>query len=147
MPIFRDSLAYESLILHLAQKVSGLEFDRIIGIEARGFLLGPALAMKLKRPFEAMRKKGKLPGELLSIEYDLEYGKDTLQIQKDSLPLGSKCLIIDDLLATGGSLSAAKALVEQSGSQVVGCLVIIELKELKGKQKLGSTPCFELFSY
>lgn len=147
MPILGVPDLFELLVSLLAKRLQHLKFDRILGIESRGFLIGPVLAAKLKVPFGPVRKKGKLPGDLYSVEYELEYGKDVLQVQKNGLPKGSRCVIVDDLIATGGSLHASKNLIELSGSTVVACLVIIELSDLKGRSKLGTTETISLFSY
>lgn len=147
MPILSDPSLFNAMIDKLASRVKHLEFDRVLGIESRGFLLGPALALKLKLPFGPIRKRGKLPGELYSVRYELEYGHDVLEIQKNGLPSNSKCLIVDDLIATGGSLEASKRLVEMSKSHVVAVLVVIELKALKGVAKLGNAPLFSLYQY
>lgn len=147
MPVLGDPNLFELMIETLANQVRGLNFDIILGIESRGFLIGPLLARELKVPFGPVRKKGKLPGELYSVDYELEYGHDALQVQKNCLPKSSKCLIVDDLIATGGSLLAAKKLVEMSGSTVAAFVVIIELKSLHGKDKLGNCPLISLFSY
>jgi adenine phosphoribosyltransferase len=147
MPILNEPKLFNSLLDKLVSRVKHVHFDRILGIESRGFLIGPPLALKLQLPFGPIRKKGKLPGQLYSVQYELEYGHDVLEVQKDGLPKGSKCLIIDDLIATGGSMEASKRLVEMSGSQVAACLVVIELRALKGVEKLGGTPFFSLFSY
>lgn len=146
-PVLAEPALLSSLIDIMASKISHLQVDRVLGIESRGFLFGPLIAQKLLLPFGVIRKKGKLPGSLYSVEYDLEYGKDTLEIQKDALPKQSKCVIVDDLVATGGSLEASKQLVELSGSQVEACLVIIELKGLNGCKKLNPTPLISLFEY
>lgn len=147
MPILSEPLMFNLLIDKLANLVRHLKFDRILGIESRGFLIGPALALRLKLPFGPIRKRGKLPGELYSVQYELEYGHDVLEVQKNSLPKGSKCLIVDDLIATGGSMGASRCLIEMSGSEVVAYLVVIELKALKGVEKLGGGPLFSLYSY
>lgn len=94
-----------------------------------------------------VRKKGKLPGKVLSVDYDLEYGSDTLEIQADCLPSVSRCLIVDDLIATGGSLNATMKLVEQGGAIVAGCAVLIELEKLGGRKKLGDAPLITLYTY
>lgn len=147
MPILGQPELFDLLVSLLAKRVQHLDIDRILGIESRGFLIGPILAAKLKLPFGPIRKKGKLPGDLYSIEYELEYGRDVLQVQKDGLPKGSRCLLVDDLIATGGSLCASKDLINMSGSTVVACLVIIELADLNGRSKLGPTETISLFSY
>ena len=147
MPILESPVLFTSMIDILTKRIKHLKFDRILGIESRGFLVGPQIAHKLDVPFGAIRKKGKLPGELYSVEYELEYGRDVLEVQRDRLPKDSKCIIFDDLIATGGSMKASKDLVEMSGSSVVACVVIIELKALKGYTKLGKAPLISLFSY
>lgn len=147
MPILNDPSLFNSLLEVLANRVKCIEFDRVLGIESRGFLIGPLLAQKLKVPFGPIRKKGKLPGDLYSVEYELEYGHDILQVQKNGLPKNSKCLIVDDLIATGGSLQAAKKLVEMGGSHVAAYVVVIELEFLEGKNKLGGAPLISLFTY
>jgi adenine phosphoribosyltransferase len=105
----------------------------VAGIDARGFLLGPLIALELKVPFVPIRKKGKLPGKVLSASYALEYGHDTLEIPEQSIKKGQAVLVVDDLLATGGSLSAACKLVEQLQGKVASCLVLMELTQLKGR--------------
>lgn len=145
MPILGAPDALESLIRVLCQKVETFDFDRVLGIESRGFLIGPLIAQRLKLPFGPIRKKGKLPGKLYSVEYELEYGNDVLEVQQEGLPQNSKCLIVDDLIATGGSLQAAKKLVEMSGSNVAAYLVVMEIEELKGRLKLEGTPLVSLF--
>jgi adenine phosphoribosyltransferase len=147
MPILSEPQLFNSLLNELADKVKHLKFDIILGIESRGFLIGPALALKMQLPFRPIRKRGKLPGEVHSVQYELEYGHDVLEIQKSGLPSGSKCLIVDDLIATGGSMGASKRLIEMGGSQVIAFLAIIELKELKGVDQLGGVPLISLLSY
>lgn len=147
MPILGDPRIFSQLISLLCTEVEKLDFDRILGIESRGFLLAPMMASCLNKPFGPIRKKGKLPGDVFSIKYDLEYGSDSLEVQKDSLPINSKCLIVDDLLATGGTMAASKKLIEMSGSKVTSCLVVIELTDLKGREKLGDTNLMSLFKY
>lgn len=147
MPIMSDPGLFDSLIDVLCSRCQGLQIDRVLGIESRGFLIGPLLAQKLRLPFSPIRKKGKLPGELYSVEYELEYGKDVLELQKDGLPKNSRCLIVDDLIATGGSLQAAKKLIEMSGSEVTAIAIVIELKALEGRKKLDGPSFISLFSY
>jgi len=118
----------------------------IVGLESRGFLFGTILAIELGLPFVPIRKPGKLPGELNSVTYELEYGSDTFEIQKESIEPGQKVLILDDLLATGGSLKAACQLIESSGGVVAGCLVIMELVDLRGRDKIQQ-PVFSLLEF
>ncbi|XP_046389094.1 adenine phosphoribosyltransferase [Ischnura elegans] len=118
----------------------------IAALECRGFLFGPQMALHMGVPFVPLRKKGKLPGKILSLEYDLEYGKDTLEVQEDSIPAGKKVLIVDDLLATGGSLQAACELVKKVGAEVSECLVVMEIVDLKGRTRVPA-PVFSLIQF
>lgn len=113
--------------------------DCIIGLDSRGFLFGPMVSLALQIPFYPIRKKGKLPGKVTTVTYELEYGSDSLEIQTDSIPNGCNTLIIDDLLATGGTLKAACDLVKLTKSNIVECLVIIELLGLEGRQKIPAS--------
>lgn len=122
------------------------QIDAIIGLESRGFLIGPSVALRLNKPFIPIRKAGKLPGKVKAIVYKLEYGYDKFEVQEQSILPGMKCVIVDDLLATGGSLDAAIQLVEQCSATVVECDVIIELSDLKGKDKF-TTPVYSLVKY
>ena len=112
-------------------------FDIIVGLDSRGFLFGNTMALSVKKPFVPIRKKGKLPGACHSTTYTLEYGTDTLEIQKGSIKPGDRVLIVDDLLATGGTLTAAAGLVTQCGGVVDHCWVVIELSVLGGRAKCG----------
>ena len=120
----------------LYDKVKDIKIDKVVGIESRGFIFGAALAQLAKTGLILARKPNKLPTEVISQQYGLEYGVDTLQIQKNILPAHARVLIIDDVLATGGTLVAASRLVRKAGGEVVGALVVLELSELKGKDKL-----------
>ena len=113
--------------------------DILAGIESRGFLLASALADRMNLPMTMIRKKGKLPGKVESYEYDLEYGTDIIEIQSDALAAGSKVVILDDLLATGGTLKASIELCEKVGANVIGSAVIIELEFLNGKENIQKT--------
>ena len=120
--------------------------DILVGIESRGFLLASALADRMGLPMTMIRKKGKLPGEVESYEYDLEYGTDIIEIQSDAIETGQRVVILDDLLATGGTLEASVSLCQQVGGNVVGSAVIIELDFLKGKEKI-EIPLKSLVNY
>jgi len=122
------------------------ETQVLVGLESRGFIFGAVLGIQLGLPFVPVRKPGKLPGELGRVTYALEYGTDTLEIQKESIKAGQNILLVDDLLATGGSLSAATTLVSECGGKVVGSLVLMELTELKGRDKLKN-PVYALMSF
>ncbi|XP_050310574.1 adenine phosphoribosyltransferase isoform X3 [Anthonomus grandis grandis] len=108
----------------------------VVGLDARGFLFGPIIALDLNIPFVPIRKKGKLPGKIRSYKYALEYGEDTVEIQEDQIKQGQRVLIVDDLLATGGTLKAACELVTQVGGTLAQSLVVMELVDLKGREKL-----------
>ncbi len=121
--------------------------DAIVGIESRGFLFGAALAQLTGIGFIPIRKPGKLPAETHAIEYELEYGTDILEIHRDALSQGHRVVIVDDLLATGGTAAATIKLIEQLGAEVAACLFVIELDFLAGKEKLGDTPTVSLLHY
>jgi adenine phosphoribosyltransferase len=123
------------------------DIDAIVGIESRGFLFGAALAQLTGIGFVPIRKPGKLPADTHAIEYELEYGTDVLEIHRDALSQGHRVVIVDDLLATGGTAAATIQLVEQLGAEVAACLFVIELDFLNGKEKLGNTPRFSLLHY
>uniref|UniRef100_A0A146KMQ9 Adenine phosphoribosyltransferase n=1 Tax=Lygus hesperus TaxID=30085 RepID=A0A146KMQ9_LYGHE len=120
--------------------------DAVVGLESRGFLFGPQIAITLGVPFVPIRKKGKLPGELVRMEYSLEYGKDVIELQKQSLSGKSSVLIVDDLLATGGTMKAACDLISSCGVDVAECFVIMELSGLGGKSKI-TAPFHSLICY
>ena len=141
--IFRDvtSVLGDADGLHLAVDtmqglVSDLDFDVVVGPESRGFIFGMPIAYNLKKTFVLIRKKGKLPCETVSIDYDLEYGKATIEMHKDSIKPGQKVLIVDDLIATGGTTEAMIKLIESLGGEVVGVVVMIELAGLNGRDKI-----------
>ncbi len=153
--IFRDvtSILQDADGLHLAidlmqEKLAGLDFDVVVGAESRGFIFGTPVAYNLHKPFVLVRKKGKLPCETVSKEYDLEYGSATIEMHKDSIKPGQKVVIIDDLIATGGTIEAAAKLVEQLGGEVVKIVFLMELAGLNGREKLAgydveSVICYE----
>lgn len=141
--IFRDvtSVLQDGDGLHLAidalmEKLDGLEFDIIAGSESRGFIFGMPLAYNLHKPFVLIRKKGKLPRETVSVTYDLEYGSAELEIHKDAIKPGQKVVLVDDLIATGGTSKAMIQLVESLGGNVVKNLFLMELAGLNGRKKL-----------
>lgn len=121
--------------------------DAVLGIEARGFLFGPSIALRLGAGFVPVRKAGKLPSASLSTSYELEYGAAVLEMHVDALRPGARVLVVDDVLATGGTMLAAADLVEQAGATVVGNLVLIELLALGGQDRLGPTGCASLRTY
>lgn len=138
-PLFADVNLHKDLIqaflLTTEQKLDSKP-DIIVGLDARGFLIGPQLAIALNAGFVPVRKPGKLPGKLETFEYQKEYGTDSFAIQKESIKPGSKVLVVDDLIATGGSAAAAEALVKKCGGEVLGFVFLIELTKLNGRSKL-----------
>ncbi|MBQ6591073.1 MAG: adenine phosphoribosyltransferase [Lachnospiraceae bacterium] len=135
--VFQDAEGLQMAIDQMQDQVRDLDFDVIVGAESRGFIYGAALAYNLHKPLVLVRKKGKLPWKTESVDYDLEYGKATLEIHIDAVKPGQNCLIVDDLLATGGTIEACAKLVEKLGGEVAGVLVMVELKGLKGREKLA----------
>ena len=131
----------------LASEFEGEKVDSVIGIEARGFIFAPALAYHLGAGFVPVRKPRKLPAECAEISYDLEYGKDTLQIHRDAIGDGHRVIIADDLLATGGTARAVVDLVEQLGGVVVGLVFVVELEFLPGREKLAGYDVRSLIKY
>ncbi len=131
----------------LAEKASGIDFDVVVGPESRGFIFGVPVAYLLRRGFVPVRKKGKLPRETISCKYDLEYGQAEIEIHKDAIKPGQKVLIVDDLIATGGSAEAAAKLVEQLGGKVVKFLFVMELAGLHGRDKLKDYDVESLIIY
>ena len=120
----------------LVKKLDGVEFDVIAGAESRGFIFGMPIAYLLNKPFVPIRKAGKLPCETVSKTYDLEYGTATIEIHKDAITPGMKVVLLDDLIATGGTIKAAAELVEELGGEVVECLFLMELVDLGGRKSL-----------
>ena len=152
--IFRDvtSVLQDADGLHLAidlmqEKIKDLEFDVVVGPESRGFIFGVPIAYNLHKPFVPVRKKGKLPCETISMEYDLEYGTATIEIHKDAIKPGQKVLIVDDLMATGGTIEAVTRLVEEAGGEVVALDFAIELTDLNGRDKLKGYEVMSLVQY
>ena len=142
--IFRDvtSMLQDADGLHLAvdlmqEKLERIDFDVVVGPESRGFIFGVPIAYNLRKPFIPVRKKGKLPRETVSIEYELEYGTASIEMHRDSIKPGEKVVIIDDLMATGGTTEAIVKLVEGLGGEVVKIVFLMELAGLKGRDRLG----------
>ncbi len=135
--VLSNPKAWSYTLNELEKIVSEWKPDILAGIESRGFLLSSALADRMNIPMTMIRKKGKLPGEVISHEYELEYGTDTIEIQSDAIKPGQRVVILDDLLATGGTLAASGELLNSVGADIIGCAVIIELDFLKGKENLS----------
>ena len=134
--VFQDADGMQIAIDEMQEKVKDLDFDVVAGAESRGFIYGAAMAYNLHKPLVLIRKKGKLPWKTESVDYDLEYGKATLEIHVDAVKPGQKVLLVDDLLATGGTVRAGAQLIEKLGGEVAGILVMIELKGLEGRSRL-----------
>ena len=134
--VLRDKEGFKNIIDFFTEKYADKQIDYIAGMESRGFIFGSALAYNIGAGFVPLRKPGKLPAETIKQEYELEYGTNTLEMHKDAIEAGSKVLIIDDLLATGGTADAACKLVCQTGAEIVGIAFVIELKDLNGRNKL-----------
>ncbi len=146
-PLLSNPEALQYSIDCFAGQVVNYHPDYIVGIESRGFMFGMPLAYKLGVGFAPVRKPGKLPSAVHSASYELEYGSDTLELHQDAFPEGSRVLVIDDLIATGGTAAATYDLVEQSGSTVVGFGFVIELLALDGRRKLPDVPITTLMQY
>lgn len=134
--LLKDKDGYNHMIDLLVERYKGVEIDVVAGIESRGFITGSVLAHRLGVGFVPIRKPGKLPAETVSEEYELEYGKDKIEIHTDAIEKGSKVLLIDDLVATAGTCVAAANLVRKLGGDIVECSFIVELPDLKGREKL-----------
>ena len=145
--IIQDKDGLRQAIDGLMEKLDGVDCDLVAGTESRGFIFGTPVADRLGKGFIVIRKKGKLPRETISEEYELEYGKACIEIHKDAIKPGQKVVLIDDLIATGGSAAASIKLIERLGGKVVKVLFIIELKGLKGREKLKGYDVESLISY
>jgi len=142
-----DHQAFKDSIDIFVERYQDRKIDVVAGIEARGFIFGPPIALAIGAKFVPMRKPKKLPGPVISHEYTLEYGTDRIEMHVGAVEKGERVLIIDDLIATGGTLGAAIKLVEQVGAEIVECACIIELSDLKGRDKLGDKPLYVLVDY
>jgi adenine phosphoribosyltransferase len=145
--LLKDRGGLAAVIDGLKDHYRQTKVDVVLGIEARGFIFAPALAYALGAGFVPVRKPGKLPAEVVSVSYDLEYGKDTLAMHKDAVGAGTRVLIVDDLLATGGTAAAAARMVRESGGTVVGLGFVVELTFLNGRGKLAGDDVFSLLQY
>lgn len=134
--LFADPRGFRMAIDQLLPPYAGVRFDKVVGLEARGFILGGAVAHQLSAGFVPVRKKGKLPGKVISEDYQLEYGEAVVEIHDDAIQPGERILLVDDLLATGGTAEAGIKLVERLGGEIIGCAFIIDLPDLGGRAKL-----------
>jgi adenine phosphoribosyltransferase len=146
-PVLKDAAAFDRVCAALEGYALDRGTDVVAGIESRGFIFGGALAVRMGRPFVPIRKKGKLPWKTVRQSYSLEYGKDTLEIHRDAVEKGRRVLVVDDLLATGGTLAGACKLVEKVGGVVAGCACLVELSFLKGRARLKGRDFFCIVRY
>ena len=145
--LLADPRSFQMAIDMIAHRYVGKGIEAVVGIEARGFIMGAALAYKLGAGVVVVRKPGKLPAETVSVTYELEYGTDSLEIHRDAVAPGTKVLIADDVLATGGTVKAVTQLLEKLGAQIVECAFLAELTFLKGREKVKPYSCFSLISF
>lgn len=145
--LLRDKTGFARLIDLFSEHYIGKQIDLILGMEARGFIFGPALAYRLNAGFVPVRKPGKLPAATYRVEYELEYGSNALEIHKDAIEPGQRVLIVDDLLATGGTAVATAKLVSSLGGEIAGMAFVVELDFLKGRDKLAGYEVFSLLHY
>ena len=147
-PLLADAAGFARCIDALAEPWQGNDVQSVCGIEARGFIFGAALAHRLRAGFVPLRKPGKLPPPVIAVDYQLEYGTDRLEVQRDAIRPGERVLLIDDVLATGGTLAAARALIEMLHGELVGASVVIELEGLHGRDRWpDGTPLHGLLRY
>jgi adenine phosphoribosyltransferase len=145
--VLNDADGLQLAIDELSALLEGEEYDTIAGLESRGFLLGVPIAYKLHKPFIPIRKKGKLPRETIEASYDLEYGSATIELHNEDIRPGSRVVLVDDLIATGGTLEAAARLIEQAGGTVVKIVCLLELKGLDGRSRIKNYPTETVVSY
>lgn len=145
--LLKDARAFRNIVDDLAQRYREKPISKIIGIESRGFILGAPLAYHLGAGFVPVRKPGKLPADSFEVKYNLEYGSNSLAIHRDAVAIGEKVLIVDDLLATGGTAAATVNLVRQLGGEIVGLVFLVELAALKGREKLDGCDIHAVITY
>ena len=144
--LLADPQAFNDVMDRFVKRYQDEQIDLVVGIESRGFILGAPLALRLGKGFIPVRKEGKLPGPTYGVDYDLEYGTDRVEVHKDAIPPGSKVLMVDDLLATGGTIGGSSRLIEKAGGIIVGYAFLIELVDLKGRNNLDH-PIFSLVTF
>lgn len=144
--LLADPQAFDTVIDRFVEYYQEERIDLLVGIESRGFIIGAPLALRLGKGFIPVRKAGKLPGPTHGVEYDLEYGTDLVEVHQDAIPSGSKVLMVDDLLATGGTMEGSARLIEKAGGNIVGYAFVIELIDLKGRNRLEH-PVFSLVTF
>ena len=146
-PLLQDPAAFRAVIHEFADRFADREIDCIAAIDARGFIFGGALAIHMDRAFVPIRKRGKLPYDTVEVEYDLEYGTDAVAVHEDALAGGNRVLLIDDVIATGGTLAASVELIERLGGEIVGIGALAELTFLNGRDRLGDHDIVALVEY
>jgi len=145
--LLQDGEAFRYVCDGLYDRYKDMEIDVVVGIESRGFIFGSVLSYKLGIGFVPIRKPGKLPAKTISAEFEKEYGKDKMEIHEDAISQGEKVLLIDDLIATGGTICAATELIEKLGGKIVECAFIVDLPDLKGKEKLKDYNTFTMIEF
>lgn len=146
-PLLGDAAAFDASIVELAKPYREARLDAVVGIESRGFIFGAAVARELGVGFVPIRKPGKLPADTISVSYSLEYGEDTVEIHTDALKSGQRVLLLDDVLATGGTMVASCELIAKTGAEVAGIAFLVELGFLNGREKLDGFEIFSLLTY
>jgi adenine phosphoribosyltransferase len=145
--LLKDAKAFRSIQDELFNRYRDKAILKVVGIESRGFILGSPLAYQLGAGFIPVRKPGKLPADTFEVKYNLEYGSNSLAVHRDAIAIGERVLIVDDLLATGGTAAATVNLIRQLGGEIVGLVVLVELLALKGREKLDGCPVHSLITY
>ena len=145
--LLQDPVAHREICTIFYNRYVNQNIGKIVGIDARGFLFGSVLAYKLDVGFVPVRKNGKLPYKTISESYTLEYGEETIEIHEDAIEKGERVVIVDDLMATGGTITAAANLVEKLGGVIVECSFVVELPDLKGREKLGNRKVFSIIEF
>ncbi len=146
-PLLQNAGAFMAAIERMAEMLGGREIDYLVGIESRGFIFASALAIKLRTGLVIVRKPGKLPYVTINASYDLEYGSDSLEVHRDAIHHGSRVVLIDDLLATGGTAKAAGDLIAKLGGEIAGYCFLVELTDLGGENKLSPHPVWSVVKY
>lgn len=146
-PLLSNAEAFGAITDYLAERASAYACDGILAIESRGFIFGAALAERVRLPLYLIRKRGKLPRATVSVEYELEYGSDHVEVHSDAIRAGGRYLIVDDVIATGGTAAAVVRLVAEQGATVAACLFVLELSFLQGRTLLGDVPADSLLTF
>ena len=145
--LLKDPKAFRNILDELVARYRDKQISKIVGIESRGFILGSPMAYQLDAGFVPVRKPGKLPADCFEVKYNLEYGSNSLAVHRDAIGMGERVLIVDDLLATGGTAAATVNLVRQLGGEIVGLVVLVELQALKGREKLNGCDVYSMITY